>query len=97
LTPLVTLDYLFHIFVQAIERRDAIAKFIYASLFNWLLDQVNKSLEVGKKCTWKSISILDLYGFQTFQVSSLYQCAYLGFKECYVLKVSCITFSEKWF
>ncbi|TKY66586.1 Myosin-2 protein [Spatholobus suberectus] len=55
---------------QAIERRDAIAKFIYASLFDWLVEQVNKSLEVGKKCTGKSISILDIYGFQTFQKNS---------------------------
>ncbi|XP_068476741.1 myosin-2-like isoform X2 [Phaseolus vulgaris] len=58
---------------QAIERRDAIAKFIYASLFNWLLDQVNKSLEVGKTCTGKSISILDLYGFQIFQKNGFEQ------------------------
>ncbi|XP_014493730.1 myosin-2 isoform X3 [Vigna radiata var. radiata] len=61
---------------QAIERRDAIVKFIYASLFNWLIDQLNKSLEVGKKCTWKSISILDLYGFQTFQKN--------GFEQFYI-------------
>jgi len=59
-------------FVQAIERRDAIAKFIYASLFDWLVEQVNKSLEVGKQYTGKSISILDIYGFQTFQVCNLY-------------------------
>nr|KYP44195.1 Myosin-2 heavy chain [Cajanus cajan] len=58
---------------QAIERRDAIAKFIYASLFEWLVEQVNKSLEVGKKRTGKSISILDIYGFQTFQKNSFEQ------------------------
>jgi len=60
------------LFVQATERRDAIAKFIYASLFDWLVEQVNKSLEVGKPHTGKSISILDIYGFQTFQVWNLY-------------------------
>ncbi|XP_027353787.1 myosin-2-like isoform X2 [Abrus precatorius] len=58
---------------QAIERRDAIAKFIYASLFDWLVEQVNKSLEVGKKSTRKSISILDIYGFQTFQTNNFEQ------------------------
>ncbi|KAL2327728.1 hypothetical protein Fmac_021155 [Flemingia macrophylla] len=58
---------------QAIERRDAIAKFIYASLFDWLVDQVNKSLEVGKRRTGKSISVLDIYGFQTFQKNSFEQ------------------------
>ncbi|KAH1127570.1 hypothetical protein AAZX31_06G236400 [Glycine max] len=58
---------------QATERRDAIAKFIYASLFDWLVEQVNKSLEVGKPHTGKSISILDIYGFQTFQKNSFEQ------------------------
>ncbi|KAK7262716.1 hypothetical protein RJT34_30293 [Clitoria ternatea] len=52
---------------RAIERRDAIAKFIYASLFDWILEQLNKSLEVGKKRAGKSISILDIFGFQRLQ------------------------------
>jgi len=63
---------LFHIHAQAIETRDAIAKFIYSSLFEWLLQQVNKSLEVGENHTEKSISILDICGFQSFQVCNLY-------------------------
>ncbi|KAG4978249.1 hypothetical protein JHK86_037723 [Glycine max] len=52
---------------QAIDARDALAKFIYASLFDWLVEQVNKSLEVGKRRTGRSISILDIYGFESFQ------------------------------
>ena len=44
------------------------AKFIYASLFDWIVVQINKSLEVGKRPTGRSISILDMYGFGTFQV-----------------------------
>lgn len=62
----------FHIHAQAIETRDAIAKFIYSSLFEWLVQQVNKSLEVGENHTEKSISILDICGFQSFQVCNLY-------------------------
>ncbi|CAL0333788.1 unnamed protein product [Lupinus luteus] len=58
---------------QAIDKRDAIAKFIYASLFEWLVEQLNKSLQVGKKCTGKSISILDIYGFETLQKNSFEQ------------------------
>ncbi|KAE9616967.1 putative myosin ATPase [Lupinus albus] len=58
---------------QAIDTRDAIAKFIYASLFEWLVEQLNKSLQVGKKCTGKSISILDIYGFETLQKNSFEQ------------------------
>ncbi|RZB77043.1 myosin-2-like isoform X2 [Glycine soja] len=58
---------------QAIDARDALAKFIYASLFGWLVEQVNKSLEVGKRRTGRSISILDIYGFESFQKNSFEQ------------------------
>ncbi|PIA29054.1 hypothetical protein AQUCO_06300017v1 [Aquilegia coerulea] len=58
---------------QAIDARDALAKSIYSSLFDWLVEQINKSLEVGKKCTGRSISILDIYGFESFQKNSFEQ------------------------
>ncbi|KAF1881143.1 hypothetical protein Lal_00023176 [Lupinus albus] len=58
---------------QAIDTRDALAKFIYANLFDWLVEQVNKSLEVGKRRTGRSISILDIYGFESFQKNSFEQ------------------------
>ena len=53
---------------QAIDARDALAKSIYASLFDWLVEQINKSLAVGKRRTGRSISILDIYGFESFNV-----------------------------
>ncbi|KHN03106.1 Myosin-2 heavy chain [Glycine soja] len=58
---------------QAIDARHALAKFIYASLFDWLIEQVNKSLEVGKRRTGRSISILDIYGFESFQNNNFEQ------------------------
>ncbi|XP_028779865.1 myosin-2 isoform X2 [Neltuma alba] len=58
---------------QATDTRDGLAKFIYASLFDWLVEQINKSLEVGKRCTGRSISILDIYGFESFQKNSFEQ------------------------
>ncbi|KAA8526866.1 hypothetical protein F0562_008905 [Nyssa sinensis] len=58
---------------QAIDSRDALAKFIYASLFDWLVEEINKSLEIGKRHTWRSISILDIYGFESFQKNSFEQ------------------------
>ncbi|KAL0722905.1 hypothetical protein Bca4012_037504 [Brassica carinata] len=51
---------------QAIDARDALAKSIYACLFDWLVEQINKSLAVGKRRTGRSISILDIYGFESF-------------------------------
>ncbi|KAL1363285.1 hypothetical protein AAHE18_03G139400 [Arachis hypogaea] len=58
---------------QAIQTRDEIAKFMYENLFNWIVDQINKSLQVGKRCTGKSINILDITGFESFQKSSFEQ------------------------
>ncbi|KAL5124397.1 Myosin-2 [Glycine soja] len=52
---------------RVIDARDALAKFIYASLFDWLVKQVNKSLEVGKCRNGRSICILYIYGFKSFQ------------------------------
>ncbi|KAK4285989.1 hypothetical protein QN277_002610 [Acacia crassicarpa] len=58
---------------QATDTRDGLAKFIYARLFDWLVEQINKSLEAGKRCTGRSISILDIYGFESFQKNSFEQ------------------------
>ncbi|XP_043715577.1 myosin-1-like isoform X2 [Telopea speciosissima] len=58
---------------QAIDTKDAMAKSIYACLFEWLVDQINKSLEVGKRRTGRSISILDIYGFESFDKNSFEQ------------------------
>ncbi|KAJ3670273.1 hypothetical protein LUZ60_010597 [Juncus effusus] len=61
---------------QAIDGRDALAKAIYASLFDWLVEQVNKSLQFGSKfqtAKSKSISILDIYGFESFHKNGFEQ------------------------
>ncbi|KAL0707136.1 hypothetical protein Bca4012_073562 [Brassica carinata] len=51
---------------QAIDARDALAKSVYSCLFDWLVEQINESLAVGKRRTGRSISILDIYGFESF-------------------------------
>ncbi|GMP92323.1 hypothetical protein CsSME_00042593 [Camellia sinensis var. sinensis] len=58
---------------QAIDTRDALAKSIYSCLFDWLVEQINKSLAVGKRRTGRSISILDIYGFESFDSNSFEQ------------------------
>ncbi|KAK1326505.1 hypothetical protein QJS10_CPA01g01156 [Acorus calamus] len=58
---------------KAIDARDALAKSIYASLFDWLVEQINKSLEAGKENTGRSISILDIYGFESFHKNGFEQ------------------------
>lgn len=58
---------------QAIDARDALAKSLYACLFEWLVERINISLEVGKRRTGRSISILDIYGFESFDRNSFEQ------------------------
>ncbi|KAG8364986.1 hypothetical protein BUALT_Bualt18G0055600 [Buddleja alternifolia] len=58
---------------QAIHARDTLAKFIYASLFDWLVEKINLLLAMGKHNSGRSISILDIYGFQSFEKNSFEQ------------------------
>nr|AAG49341.1 myosin subfamily VIII heavy chain [Petroselinum crispum] len=58
---------------QAIDKRDELAKFVYASLFNWLVYKINGSMEKGELQDGRSISILDIYGFESVQKNSLEQ------------------------
>ncbi|XP_073127821.1 myosin-2 [Henckelia pumila] len=58
---------------QAIDSRDALAKLIYAGLFDWLVEVINLSLISGKQHTGRSISILDIYGFESFKKNSFEQ------------------------
>ncbi|KAG2241874.1 hypothetical protein Bca52824_096281 [Brassica carinata] len=59
--------------MRAIDARDALAKSIFSCLFDWLVEQINKSLAVGKRRTGRSISILDIYGFESFDKNSFEQ------------------------
>uniref|UniRef100_A0AC35UCJ3 Myosin motor domain-containing protein n=1 Tax=Rhabditophanes sp. KR3021 TaxID=114890 RepID=A0AC35UCJ3_9BILA len=72
--------------VEALVNKDALAKLLYSSLFNWIVDQINLSLSVernglekvkspvkGKKFVHKFIGVLDIYGFETFETNSFEQ------------------------
>ncbi|GAB2253795.1 hypothetical protein Droror1_Dr00021604 [Drosera rotundifolia] len=58
---------------QATDARDALAKFIYASLFDWLVQKINQSLGEGKKQMGRSIAILDICGFESYEKNSFEQ------------------------
>ncbi|KAI4871694.1 hypothetical protein NFI96_000224 [Prochilodus magdalenae] len=47
--------------LQAINARDALAKHIYAKLFNWIVENVNKALHTTIK-QHSFIGVLDIYG-----------------------------------
>ncbi|XP_064645972.1 unconventional myosin-Va-like isoform X4 [Lineus longissimus] len=57
---------------EAINARDALAKHIYSQLFDWIVSHINKSLKSSIKSD-KFIGVLDIYGFETFEVNSFEQ------------------------
>ncbi|KAG8505333.1 Unconventional myosin-Vc [Galemys pyrenaicus] len=57
---------------QAVNARDALAKKIYAHLFDFIVEKINQALQFsGKQHTF--IGVLDIYGFETFDVNSFEQ------------------------
>ncbi|KAL2088781.1 hypothetical protein ACEWY4_015680 [Coilia grayii] len=58
--------------IQAVNSRDALAKHIYAKLFNWIVDHVNQALHSTVK-QHSFIGVLDIYGFETFEINSFEQ------------------------
>ncbi|CAL8261416.1 unnamed protein product [Merluccius merluccius] len=57
---------------SAVNGRDALAKHIYAKLFGWIVDCINRTLKFAatRRCF---IGVLDIYGFETFDVNSFEQ------------------------
>ena len=60
---------------QAIVVRDSVAKFIYSSLFDWLVEIINRSLATDDVLSRVSsfIGVLDIYGFEHFAKNSFEQ------------------------
>jgi len=60
---------------QALVVRDSISKFVYSSLFDWLVEVINNGLAAeGVREKVKSfIGVLDIYGFEHFKRNSFEQ------------------------
>ena len=60
---------------QALVVRDSVAKFIYSSLFDWLVATINCGLatEEVTSCAKSFIGVLDIYGFEHFAKNSFEQ------------------------
>lgn len=57
---------------QASDARHALAKFIYGSLFDWLVKKIN--IAMGDKFSrGKSVGLLDIFGFEIFEHNSFEQ------------------------
>ena len=57
---------------QSVISRDSLATFIYTKLFDWIVSKINQSI-TSKSVTNTFIGILDIYGFESFDINSLEQ------------------------
>ncbi|EFH43454.1 hypothetical protein ARALYDRAFT_913100 [Arabidopsis lyrata subsp. lyrata] len=56
----------------AVASRDTLAKTVYAHLFDWLVDKINKSVGQDPESRFQ-IGVLDIYGFECFKNNSFEQ------------------------
>ncbi|XP_064089010.1 unconventional myosin-Va-like isoform X3 [Macrobrachium nipponense] len=57
---------------EATFSRDALSKHIYAKLFDWIVSEINKCF-AAKTRPYRFIGVLDIYGFETFEINSFEQ------------------------
>ncbi|XP_050766755.1 unconventional myosin-Vb-like [Gymnogyps californianus] len=57
---------------QALDSRDALAKHLYGQVFRWMVNRVNRALR-SLEGHRTSIGILDIYGFEMFELNSFEQ------------------------
>ncbi|CAH1252204.1 MYO5A [Branchiostoma lanceolatum] len=57
---------------EAMHGRDALAKFLYGQLFDWIVSKINTVLTPQAKES-SFIGVLDIYGFEVFEVNSFEQ------------------------
>ncbi|KAL3061378.1 hypothetical protein OYC64_009541 [Pagothenia borchgrevinki] len=58
--------------MNAVNGRDALAKHIYARIFSWIVGSINNALRSAAK-QHSFIGVLDIYGFETFDINSFEQ------------------------
>ncbi|KAH8061822.1 hypothetical protein JL722_3776 [Aureococcus anophagefferens] len=58
---------------QALENRDALSKYAYDHLFDWLVGRVNAALRAADADVACFIGILDIFGFEIFTLNSFEQ------------------------
>jgi len=59
---------------EARDNRDALAKYVYDKQFDWLVGRINVAFALGKGAKrMKSVGVLDIFGFEIFQVNSFEQ------------------------
>ncbi|EPY53940.1 myosin-51 [Schizosaccharomyces cryophilus OY26] len=60
---------------HVLSTRDSVAKYLYSTLFSWVVHMINASLDHSKvkRSASKHIGVVDIYGFEHFERNSLEQ------------------------
>ena len=58
---------------QALDTRDAFVKAVYGRLFIMIVDKINDTIYKPKTQTKNSIGVLDIFGFENFNINSFEQ------------------------
>ena len=58
---------------KAGEARNSMAKAIYGRMFDWLVMRVNQAMEGNLKSSSNIIGVLDIFGFEIFEINSFEQ------------------------
>ena len=62
-------------FYQGLYARDALCKALYSRMFSWLVARINDSIKVTSGSRTEVMGVLDIYGFEVFEVCFLnYLC-----------------------
>lgn len=56
---------------KALDGRDSLCKAVYDNLFSWLVTTINKTIDTKNCDSW--IALLDIFGFENFEVNSFEQ------------------------
>ena len=59
--------------VQAQKTRDAVSKTLYSCLFDWIIYKVNRCISSTNASSCSFISILDIFGFEVFDLNTFEQ------------------------
>ena len=78
---------------QALDSKDTLAKALYSNMFDWIIYSVNQTLKTSEAP--HSVGILDIFGFEVFEVNSFEQLCINYANEKLQLHFNEVIFNEE--
>lgn len=79
MSSVLFVTHFFSLYLQAADSRDSLSMALYSQCFSWLINKINTKIK-GKE-NFKSVGILDIFGFENFQVRILFFVGWVGFGD----------------